>query len=480
MGGRNGEEQGTRPGDRNDSDRDSGCRDRDHARLAGRAWSGQRPDRPASGASGPRPAPAAAAGIRTYSTLTGITPGNVHQLAGTWLDQLEGATTNRAQESTPGRRRRPALRADLARATCSRSTARPARSPGSTSPASPAPSAASRSPTAGCSRRSAANMWSRWTSRPAPGSGSPRSARPARTPSANGSSTPWTMFADGLVFVGTENGGASGMRGHLYALTGVPAASPGRSPARPAQASPATAPGPATRGCSAAATCGWRPRSTPSWGCSTSPWPTRSRGSWARSGPAPTCTRTPSSRCDAGSGKIAWNFQSIRHDLWDYDNTMTPVIASVTYEQPGPGPSSIYGSKSAWLYYLDAKTGKPAIPVHDENGAATRLAGDVRTQPIPAGQSLVPTCPRKTGVTQPIPDYAHRLRVHARTCTPRCWSRPAARAARTGRRCRSTRRPACSTSRPPRWTSPTATASRTVSRRSTSRKASSAGACSTR
>ena len=36
--------------------------------------------------------------------------------------------------------------------------------------------------------------------------------------SANGSLTPWTLYYNGLVYVGTENGGGAGMRGHLYAL----------------------------------------------------------------------------------------------------------------------------------------------------------------------------------------------------------------------------------------------------------------------
>jgi outer membrane protein assembly factor BamB len=109
---------------------------------------------------------------------------------------------------------------------------------------------------------------------------------------------------------------------------------------------------------------------------------------------------------NARTGRLAWHFQSVHHDLWDYDNTMTPVIASVRY----PGSRSartvvIYGSKSSWLYYLDAKTGKPAVPVHEVRVPQLASQATSRTQPIPAGQPLTPTCPRPTGPTRPIPGY---------------------------------------------------------------------------
>ena len=107
---------------------------------------------------------------------------------------------------------------------------------------------------------------------------------------------------------------------------------------------------------------------------------------------------------NAATGKLDWYFQSVRHDLWDYDDTMTPLIAGVRY----PGGTQqvvIYGSKTGWLYYLNAKTGKPALPVRQTKVPQLASQATSPTQPIPAGQSLVPTCPQRTGPTQPIPDY---------------------------------------------------------------------------
>ena len=86
---------------------------------------------------------------------------------------------------------------------------------------------------------------------------------PGQDTTANGSATPWTLYYKGLVLVGTENGGGSGMRGHIYALRaerrqrGLELRIDGSAPA-----SPATAAGRAARGCSAAGTSGCRRRST--------------------------------------------------------------------------------------------------------------------------------------------------------------------------------------------------------------------------
>ena len=107
---------------------------------------------------------------------------------------------------------------------------------------------------------------------------------------------------------------------------------------------------------------------------------------------------------NATTGKLIWHFQSVHHDLWDYDNTMTPLIASVNYSG-GAQTVVIYGSKTGWLYYLNAKTGTPALPVQEMPVPQLASQATASTQPIPAGDPLVPTCPQSTGSTQAIPDF---------------------------------------------------------------------------
>ena len=32
----------------------------------------------------------------------------------------------------------------------------------------------------------------------------------------------------------------------------------------------------------------------------------------------------------ASTGKVVWHFQTVHHDLWDYDNASPPALATVT------------------------------------------------------------------------------------------------------------------------------------------------------
>jgi outer membrane protein assembly factor BamB/plastocyanin len=104
------------------------------------------------------------------------------------------------------------------------------------------------------------------------------------------------------------------------------------------------------------------------------------------------------------TGKLAWYFQSVHHDLWDYDDTMSPVIADIRYPA-GVRKVVIYGSKTGWLYYLNAQTGTPVIPVREKKVPGLASQATSATQPIPQGDSLVPTCPSTNNSTRPIPDF---------------------------------------------------------------------------
>jgi glucose dehydrogenase/plastocyanin len=227
---------------------------------------------------------------------------------------------------------------------------------------------------------------------------------PGQDTSANGSSTPWTSYFNGLVYVGTENGGTAGMRGHLYALHA--------SNGTVAWSFAGTA-GPGQPGHTSWKGTSWMLGGGDVW-MAPAVDPQLGMIYVALGNPEPRVSGAARAGSDlytnslvalnAVTGKLNWYFQSVHHDLWDYDNTMTPLIASVRYSS-GVQQVVIYGSKSGWLYYLNAKTGKPALPVHEV--AVPRLAAQATsaTQPIPAGQPLVPTCPQKTGPTRPIPDY---------------------------------------------------------------------------
>jgi quinoprotein glucose dehydrogenase len=85
----------------------------------------------------------------------------------------------------------------------------------------------------------------------------------------------------------------------------------------------------------------------------------------------------------ASTGRVVWHFQTVHHDLWDYDNASPPAL--VTVIQNGvPIPVVIQTGKSAMLYVLDRNTGKPIFPVEERAVPASSVPGEVAspTQPF--------------------------------------------------------------------------------------------------
>ncbi|MEP6573524.1 MAG: PQQ-binding-like beta-propeller repeat protein [Gemmatimonadota bacterium] len=56
---------------------------------------------------------------------------------------------------------------------------------------------------------------------------------------------------------------------------------------------------------------------------------------------------------DATSGKTKWYYQTVPHDVWDLDAVSPPVITKI-----GGKKVVVHAGKTAWVYVLDAETGK--------------------------------------------------------------------------------------------------------------------------
>src|SRR5579862_3272237 len=66
----------------------------------------------------------------------------------------------------------------------------------------------------------------------------------------------------------------------------------------------------------------------------------------------------------AKTGKIAWGFQLVHHDLWDYDTAAPPLLATIPHNGK-PTPVVIQGNKTGFLYVLNRDTGLPVFPVEE-------------------------------------------------------------------------------------------------------------------
>jgi quinoprotein glucose dehydrogenase len=86
----------------------------------------------------------------------------------------------------------------------------------------------------------------------------------------------------------------------------------------------------------------------------------------------------------AKTGEIAWGFQLVHHDLWDYD-TAPPALLTTLRHHGEDVPVVIQGNKTGFLYVLNRDTGKPVFPVEERPVPQSDVAGEVTspTQPFP-------------------------------------------------------------------------------------------------
>ena len=87
---------------------------------------------------------------------------------------------------------------------------------------------------------------------------------------------------------------------------------------------------------------------------------------------------------DAQTGKRVWHFQTVHHDLWDYDIPCQPTLATITHK--GRRVDALAQvSKTGWVYLFDRANGKPLYPIEERPVPKSDLPGEVAypTQPFP-------------------------------------------------------------------------------------------------
>ncbi|MFI5245418.1 MAG: pyrroloquinoline quinone-dependent dehydrogenase [Gemmatimonadales bacterium] len=99
----------------------------------------------------------------------------------------------------------------------------------------------------------------------------------------------------------------------------------------------------------------------------------------------------------AETGVVAWRFQLVHHDLWDYDVSSPPALFTLTRDGR-PIPAVAQGSKMGSLFIFNRETGEPLFPIEERPVPASDVAGEDAspTQPVPlrprplAPQGLTP------------------------------------------------------------------------------------------
>lgn len=87
---------------------------------------------------------------------------------------------------------------------------------------------------------------------------------------------------------------------------------------------------------------------------------------------------------DARTGKRIWHYQTIHHDLWDFDLPLAPKLMTITKDGKRI-PVVVQASKQGFVYVLDRRTGKPVWPIEERPVPASDVPGEKAspTQPIP-------------------------------------------------------------------------------------------------
>lgn len=86
----------------------------------------------------------------------------------------------------------------------------------------------------------------------------------------------------------------------------------------------------------------------------------------------------------AATGERVWHFQTVHHDLWDYDLPCAPAL--VTAQIGGKQIDAVAQStKMGHVFVLDRETGKPLFPVEERAVPQSELPGEESwpTQPFP-------------------------------------------------------------------------------------------------
>ena len=74
---------------------------------------------------------------------------------------------------------------------------------------------------------------------------------------------------------------------------------------------------------------------------------------------------------DVADGSVRWSFQTVHHDVWDYDVPSQPTLVDLPQADGSVVPALVQPTKRGELFLLDRRTGKPIA--------------DVEEQPVPQG-----------------------------------------------------------------------------------------------
>jgi quinoprotein glucose dehydrogenase len=88
---------------------------------------------------------------------------------------------------------------------------------------------------------------------------------------------------------------------------------------------------------------------------------------------------------DVATGERRWHFQTVKHDIWNYDNPTAPILLDLDMPGRGRVPAVAQVTKQSFVYAFDRLTGEPLWPMEYREVPQSSVPGEKlsETQPFP-------------------------------------------------------------------------------------------------
>ena len=114
---------------------------------------------------------------------------------------------------------------------------------------------------------------------------------------------------------------------------------------------------------------------------------------------------------DVQTGERVWHFQTVHHDIWNFDNPTAPVVLDVNVDGR-PRQIVVQTTKQGWAFTFDRVTGEPVWPIEERPVPQSEVPGErlSPTQPMPTR----PAAFEMQGLTEDdLIDFTPGLRAEA-------------------------------------------------------------------
>jgi glucose dehydrogenase len=114
---------------------------------------------------------------------------------------------------------------------------------------------------------------------------------------------------------------------------------------------------------------------------------------------------------DVATGERRWHFQTVHHDIWNFDNPTAPMLLDVSVDGQ-ERPILVQTTKQGWAFTFDRGSGEPIWPIEERAVPVSEVPGEQLslTQPFPTR----PPAFEMQGLTEgDLIDFTPELRAEA-------------------------------------------------------------------